>query len=131
MKILSRLILIVFAFQTLHIFAQNDGNNQPNLKANIGHTDVVTDFVLSMDNKYLASCSEDRTIILWDFATGKEIKTISGHKNDISCIDINNDLEIIAAGEGSVDETQNYIVKIWNIKTGTIVMRNFTEFSKT
>ncbi len=89
------------------------------LKANEGHTDVVTDFALSHDNKYMVSCSEDKNIILWDFETAKEIKRISGHQQEISCIDINNSNTQIASGESGKDIETKYVVKIWDIKTGT------------
>ena len=96
-------------------------NNQAYLKANQGHTDVVTDFVLSANNKYLATCSEDKTIILWDFETQKEIKTIKGHKNIISCIDINSKNTQIVTGEAGKDDNGKYTVKIWDIATGNEV----------
>ncbi|MBK7878652.1 MAG: hypothetical protein IPJ77_23595 [Planctomycetes bacterium] len=38
-----------------------------------GHTGKVTSISASMDGKRLASASEDKTVRLWDLATGKEI----------------------------------------------------------
>jgi len=112
-------LLSISIFLPLQIIAQNNNNNNnTSLKANQGHTDAITDFVLSLDNKYLITCSEDKTIILWDYETQKEIKTIKGHQNIISCIDINASNTQIATGEAGKDDNVKYTVKIWDIITG-------------
>ena len=117
MKTLQYILMISLNFfLTQKINAQE--NNNIYLKANQGHTDAITDFVLSSDNKYLATCSEDKTIILWDFETQKEIKTIKGHENIISCIDINSENTQIATGEAGKEDNGKYLVKIWDIVTG-------------
>ncbi len=111
-------ILITLSLLFISIISFSQTKNDVFLKANEGHTDVVTDFALSHDNKYLVSCSEDKNIILWDFETAKEIKRITGHQQEISCIDINNDNTQIASGESGKELDTKYSVKIWNIKTG-------------
>ncbi|MCK5168464.1 MAG: WD40 repeat domain-containing protein, partial [Bacteroidales bacterium] len=117
MKTLNILVLSFLIFLSINIYSQTD-NNVTHLKANVGHTDVITDFVLSKNNKYLVTCSEDKSIILWDFETAKEIKTIRGHKNNISCIDISSDNTMLATGESGKDDIASFDVKIWDVKTG-------------
>lgn len=44
-----------------------------------GHTDSIDEVVSSPDGTKLASASRDKTIKLWDVATGKERATLRGH----------------------------------------------------
>ena len=109
--------LYILSFVLLYLLSFSQENNKTILKSNQGHTDVITDFALSADNKYLATCSEDKTIILWDFKTQKEIKTITGHENIISCININKANTQIVSGESGKDENGKYVIKVWDINT--------------
>ena len=42
----------------------------------VGHTDTITHISYSQDCKYIASCSADSTLKIWDAETGRCIKTI-------------------------------------------------------
>jgi hypothetical protein len=48
-----------------------------------GHTDWVYDVTWSPDGKRLASCSKDKTVQVWDAATGSRIFTYRGHTADV------------------------------------------------
>ena len=51
-----------------------------------GHTGVVAGVSFSPDGSMLASCSNDKTIKIWNLKTGTEIKTLFGHTSGISCV---------------------------------------------
>jgi WD40 repeat protein len=53
-----------------------EGEFTPLLKLS-GHTDDVSQVAFSPDGKLLISASNDKTIKLWDVASGKELKTIN------------------------------------------------------
>ena len=43
----------------------------------------MTSVAFSPDGKRIASGSEDKTVKVWDAATGQEILTLKGHTSDV------------------------------------------------
>ncbi|WP_375467236.1 caspase family protein, partial [uncultured Nostoc sp.] len=48
-----------------------------------GHSNAVNSVAFSPDGKTIASASADKTVKLWDAATGKEITTLKGHSDAV------------------------------------------------
>ncbi len=49
----------------------------------LGHSKVVLDVAYSPDGRQLASAGDDRTVKLWDAATGHEVRTLQGHQGPV------------------------------------------------
>ena len=65
-----------------------------------GHTQSVLDVAFSPNNKYLASCSGDKTIRLWDVNTETPIIKYEGfHKNWVLTLTWAPDSSAIASGD--------------------------------
>ena len=62
---------------------------------NIGN---IRSVVYSPDGKVIASSSEDKTVRLWDAATGEVLKTLSGHSDWVSALAYSPDGKVIATG---------------------------------
>ena len=77
-----------------------------------GHSSVVTSVVFSPDGKSLASGNADKTVKLWDVATGKVINPLNGHSSQVLSVVFSPDGKTLASG--SADKT----VKLWDIATG-------------
>jgi WD40 repeat protein len=64
------------------------------------------------DEFILASCSEDRTIKLWDMGTGNCLQTLIGHQDWVKSVAFSPDGQVLASG--SFDHT----LKLWDLQTG-------------
>jgi serine/threonine protein kinase len=77
-----------------------------------GHSSYVNYIVVSPDGKILVSASADKKIKIWDFATGREIRTLLENSIHINYFAISSDWKTIATG--GADNT----IKIWDFYTG-------------
>lgn len=84
-----------------------------------GHTDWVMSTKISNDNQYIISCSNDKTIRIWDRKTSKQLKVIQGHKGQITDVAISTDNKFLysASGGGNFFQKDNTI-RIWDTYTG-------------
>jgi WD40 repeat protein len=77
-----------------------------------GHTGIIHNCAISPDASYIVSGSWDKTLKIWDAATGKERATLKGHTAKIDACAISPDGSYIVSG--SEDKT----LKIWDAATG-------------
>jgi flagellar hook assembly protein FlgD len=66
----------------------------------------------SRDGKTLASGNDDYTIKLWNVETGQEIRTLSGHNNNVTGVSFSPDGKTLVSG------SFDYTIKLWNVETG-------------
>lgn len=84
-----------------------------------GHTRAVR--ALQFDEAKLITASMDHTIRVWNWRTGKCIRTLEGHTEGVICL--NYDSNVLASG--SVDST----VKVWNFRSGAaFTLRRHTDW---
>lgn len=74
----------------------------------------VTSLTFSPDSSILASSSTDRTIKLWDVATGALLHTLQGHSWSVESVAFSPDGATLASA--SWDHT----VKLWDVATGAL-----------
>jgi WD40 repeat protein len=63
----------------------------------------------------LATASEDKTVKLWDVASGRELKSLSGHQSYVTSVSFSLDGKMLATA--SFDKT----VKLWNLDLDSLM----------
>ncbi len=81
------------------------------------HGDVVLGVAWSPDGETLASCSEDKTIRLWDVANGYALRELRGHTKRVYGVAWSPDGERLCSG--GWDET----VRFWDVETGKEIFK--------
>lgn len=79
------------------------------------HHGMVNGVAYSPDGKRLASASSDRTVRIWEVATGRELLVFKGHKFEVNTVAFHPDGKRLASG-GRGD------LKIWDGTTGREIL---------
>lgn len=66
--------------------------------ARLRHGGPVAGAAFAVSGKFIASPSADRTVRLWDAATGKEIAQFRGHRGEVRCLALASDGKVLASG---------------------------------
>src|SRR5262245_25244736 len=74
------------------------------------HVGAVSYVAFNPDGRLLATRSKDRTVKLWEAATGRLLATLEGHANDVWSVAFSADGRLLATG--SRDGT----VKLWDVQ---------------
>jgi WD40 repeat protein/serine/threonine protein kinase/Flp pilus assembly protein TadD len=75
-------------------------------------TERIGGVTFTADGRRLASASRDRTVRLWEAATGRQIRILTGHLDEVRCVAFGAADKLLASG--SYDGT----VKLWDLDTG-------------
>jgi WD40 repeat protein/serine/threonine protein kinase len=79
------------------------------------HSDAVGSVAFSPDGLMLASGSKDKTIQIWDLATGKSIRTFAGDSSTVWSVAFDSNGTRLATGTGF------WRVMLWDLKTGQVI----------
>ncbi|MEG4113871.1 MULTISPECIES: WD40 repeat domain-containing protein [unclassified Microcoleus] len=78
-----------------------------------GHTEGVTDVVVTPDSQKAVSASQDCTLKIWDLQQGVELHTLKGHTDGISGVVVTPD------GKCCISSSWDGTLRLWDLELGT------------
>ena len=93
----------------IEVWRNNPDGRQQLIRTIPGHNNTISQIEYSPDGQFIASASWDKTIKLWDAASGESVNTLKGHREGVNSIAFSPDGQTIVSG--SEDKT----LKIWDI----------------
>jgi WD40 repeat protein len=105
-----------------------------NVKAFKAHKESVRDITFAPSDMKFASCSDDKSISVWDFESGKEEVGMNGHGWDVKSVHWHPQKSLLLSGDPrhvllllwqlccslscSIIGSKDHFVKLWDPKTG-------------
>lgn len=112
---MKNILLIVLVLIGKTAISQEQTENSIEAIIQMGHSKTITASDISSNGKYVATGSIDRSIIIWDKKSGKEIRILHHHFKSITALHFSKDNKHILSA--SNDNT----VKLSNIETGEVI----------
>jgi len=77
-----------------------------------GHTGLVSSLCISHDQKFALSGSYDKTMRLWDMASGECIRVFNGHTDSVTAVAMSAD------GKWTLSTSLDNSMRLWDVDTG-------------
>ena len=97
----------------------SDRGTPPYLKGLSGYSNAVAvtsngQRTVTPDGQRAVSASKDQTLKLWDLASGRELRTLTGHRDEVRAV------AVMSEGQGAISACTDNTVKIWNLEIGKV-----------
>ncbi|WP_437537469.1 AAA family ATPase [Sorangium sp. So ce726] len=80
-----------------------------------GHTNPVLDVAVTSDGRFAVSASFDKTLKVWDLATGQLLRTLEGHTDPVL------DVVVTSDSHFAVSASEDKTLKVWDLATGKLL----------
>ncbi|RFU80415.1 vegetative incompatibility het-e-1 [Trichoderma arundinaceum] len=79
-----------------------------------GHEGGLRSITFSPNGRLLASGAEDKTVNVWDLATGTLRQTFTGYSSPVICVAFSPDTQVLAS------VSQDGVIKLWDVTAGIL-----------
>ena len=83
-----------------------------------GHFGGVNNLEMTLASNHLVSCSEDKTIRIWNLSSNQCIRVLKGHANSVRCIRFNTYTGELLSVSADQQNYGDHNVKVWDLDTG-------------
>jgi len=84
----------------------------PLLRTLAGHKNAVNAVAVTPDGRYAISASDDKTLKVWELASGRTVHTLAGHRNVVNAVAVTPD------GRYAVSGSDDKTLKVWELASG-------------
>ena len=95
-------------------FGQSQSPSMAELMIQGGHFDNISAIEFSTDGKFVLTGSKDRSAVLWDFETKRQLRRFSNHSSSVSAVSFSRDGNRILTAS-------NRDVYLWETETGKLI----------
>ena len=94
------------------------GGEKPEIFVQMGHSAIIRSLSYSPDGRYLVSASEDKTVKVWEVATGREIQSFLQNYATITAVITPDNRQILSADNKGMIRLQDIATRqlIWEVK---------------
>ena len=113
---------LTFLLFSLVCFSNIEAQDSVDLVIPTMHENEVKDVAISPDGKFIASCSDDFSIKIWNAENGNLIRTLNGHIEEVWDVDYSPD------GTKLVSIGRDGKTNVWNVEDGKLIATHQSEY---